>query len=74
MQAGVGGDHQWHRWFFGGEGAVQFIARATPGGTGVITLSLIIPRDTTPLGAARETGDWPSWDRLRARAALRTDE
>jgi len=74
VQAGVGGDHQWHRWFFGGEGAVQFIARATPGGTGVITLSLIIPRDTTPLGAARETGDWPSWDRLRARAALRTDE
>ncbi len=58
---------QWHRFFFGGEGAVQFIARGGPQGTGVVTLSVIIPRNTDPSALGSELGEWPSWDRLRAR-------
>jgi Collagen triple helix repeat (20 copies) len=67
---GASGQQQLGRFFMGASGDVQFILNTD--GAGVVSIATIIPtiytRSADP-GPEPELGPWPSWDRLRARAA-----
>ena len=41
--------------------------------SGIVTLATIIPTIYADQSAALDMGPWPSWDRLRSRAATRGD-
>jgi len=59
------------RFYIANDGQWQFLL---PGAAnGVVTLATIIPTIYSS-AAEPELGEWPSWDRLRTRAAMRTNE